>query len=269
MTPGRAVLLVLLLLLTMVACAPRLEQRPVSNGLLPSRSAEAILAPLDQRWQRFEEVRILGRVSVISRQGRLSTRQTFLWRRPSLIRLDTISLFGQPTMTVVADAAQVSIYDPSQGTFLQGPATAANLARFIGLPLAPEDIAPLLTGYIQPSSGTPSPDIRVQTDGGTYLLRFLRPGGGLLQDAWIDPGQWLPTRVVRYNMANLPIVDILYSDFRPVAEGVLLPFQLDIWLLRTETAMRLQFLSVDLNPGLPRAIFQLSPPEGTPIVPLE
>jgi outer membrane lipoprotein-sorting protein len=269
MTCWRDVLLVLSLLLSMVACASRLPQPSVVNGPLPGRSVEAILAPFDRRWQRLEEVRALARVTVTSRQGRLSARQTFLWRRPSLIRLDTISLFGQPTMTVVADATRVSIYDSSQGTFFQGPATAANLARFTGLPLTPEDIAPLLTGDIRPSPGTPSPDIRVQADGGTYLLRFLHPRGGLLQDAWVAPGQWLPTRVVRYGAQTLPIIDILYSDFRPVTEDVLFPFELHIWLRRTETEIRIQFLSVDLNPALPLSIFQLSPPAGTPIVPLE
>jgi outer membrane lipoprotein-sorting protein len=269
MTRRREVLLALLLLLSMMACAPRFHQPPAVDGVLPTRSAEDILAPFDQRWQRLEEVRALARVSVTSQQGRFSTRQTFLWHRPSLIRLDTVSLFGQPTMTVVADATQVSIYDPSQGTFFRGPSSTANLARFIGLPLATEDLAHLLTGYIRPGPGAPIAGIHVQADDGTYLLRFLHPGGGLLQDAWVDPSQWLPTRVVRYGPHTLPVLDILYGDFRILAESIAFPFRLAIWLPRTDTEILIQFLDVDLNPGLPLSVFQLSPPEGTPIVPLE
>lgn len=269
MTRWREVLFALSLLLSMIACAPRLHQPPVADGVLPTRAAEDILAPFDRRWQRLEEVRTLARVSVTSQQGRFSARQTFFWQRPSLIRLDSVSLFGQLTMTVVADATRVSIYDPSQGTFLQGPSTAANLARFIGIPLATEDLAHLLTGYIRPGPEVPITAIHVQTDDRTYLLRFLQPGGGLLQDAWVDPSQWLPTRVVRYGAHTLPVIDILYSDFRVLAESLSFPFQLVIWLPRTDTEIRLQFLSVDLNPGLPRSVFQLLPPEGTPIMPLE
>jgi outer membrane lipoprotein-sorting protein len=36
-----------------------------------------------------------------------------------------------------------------------------------------------------------------------------------------------------------------------------------------ETELRIQFLTVDLNPGLSPSVFHLSPPEGARIVPLE
>jgi outer membrane lipoprotein-sorting protein len=261
--------LILALFLSLSACVPRPSPSPVVDGVPLPRSAEDILAAFDRRWQKLDEIRSLARVTVTSREGRFSTRQTFLWHRPSLLRFDTVSLFGQPTMTVVADATRISVYYPAQGTFFQGIATATNLARFIGLPLAPADIVHLLTGYIRPGAETPITDIRVQADNTAYLLRFLQPGRGLVQDAWVEPGQWLPTRVVRYTAPTLPIIDILYSDFRPLAEDLPFPFQLVIWLPRTDTEIRIQLLSVEFNPGLALTVFQLSPPEGMPISPLE
>jgi outer membrane lipoprotein-sorting protein len=47
------------------------------------------------------------------------------------------------------------------------------------------------------------------------------------------------------------------------------PSQVVVWLPRVETEIRLQFITVDLNPHLPQTVFELSPPEGVQVVPLE
>jgi outer membrane lipoprotein-sorting protein len=265
----RAGSLAFLLLMSIVACATRPMPHESVSRILPTASPESILASFDRRWQFTEDLRALARVSIISAQGRYTTRQTFLWRRPALLRLDTVSLFGQPIMTLVADLAQASIYYPHESLFLQGPATAATMSRFIRLPLDAEDIGPLLMGYIRPSPRQWVSSIYLQPDAGMYLLRFLGSGEGLIQDAWVDPDQWLPRRIVRYTALGVPAVDIAYSDFRPLTETFPFPHALTIWLPRVETEVRIQFLAVDLNPGLSPSLFLLSPPEGARIVPLE
>jgi outer membrane lipoprotein-sorting protein len=261
--------LALLLCMGMVACALRPTPHAPVRLPLSRTSPEAILEPFDRRWQLAEDLRALARVSLTSAQGRYSTRQTFLWQRPALLRLDTVSLFGQPTMTLVADPVRASIYYPQQGTFFEGPATAATLARFIGLPLDAEDVAPLLMGHIRPSPAQEAWTIYLQDDEGLHLLRFVGKGGALIQDVWVDPEQWLPRRVLRYAPHVTPAVDIAYSDFRPLAETFLFPHALAIWLPRVEAEVRIQFLTVDLNPGLSPSVFHLSPPEGVQVVPLE
>jgi outer membrane lipoprotein-sorting protein len=102
-----------------------------------------------------------------------------------------------------------------------------------------------------------------------YLLRFLGSGEGLIQDAWVDPDQWLPRRVVRYIPPDVPAVDVAYSDFRPLTETFPFPYALTIWLPHVETEVRIQFLTVELNSGLSASLFHLSPPEGARIIPLE
>jgi outer membrane lipoprotein-sorting protein len=265
----RAGTLAFLLLAGVAACATRPTPSNLGSRPLPETSAESILVAFDRRWQLTEDLLALARVSVISAQGRYSTRQTFLWRRPALLRLDTVSLFGQPIMTLVADLARASIYYPQESAFLQGPATAATLARFIRLPLDAEEVAPLLMGYIRPSPGQQASTIHLQTDRGMYLLRFLGRDRGLIQDAWVDPDQLLPRRVLHYAPRDVPAIDIAYSDFRPSGETFPFPHALAIWLPRVETEVRIEFLTVDLNPGLSPSVFHLAPPEGVRIVPLE
>jgi hypothetical protein len=150
MTHWRAGVLALLLLVSLGACATPPPSREAGSLPPESIAPETIVAALERRWQSVEDLRALARVAVTSAQGRYSTRQTFFWRRPALVRLDTVGLFGQPTMTLVADLAGASIYYPQQGTFLQGPATAATLARVIGLPLDMEALPPLLLGALGP-----------------------------------------------------------------------------------------------------------------------
>jgi len=168
-------------------------------------------------------------------------------------------------MSLVADAAQVSIYYPAQGTFFHGPPTAATLARVIGLPLDVDEVAPLLMGYIRPSPAQQVSALYLQTDEGMHLLRFVGPGGQLIQDAWVDPDQLLPRRVLRYTPHGTTAVDIAYNDFRPLTEVFPVPHALAIWLPHVEMEVRIQFLTVELNPGLSSAVFQLSPPAGVRI----
>jgi outer membrane lipoprotein-sorting protein len=269
MIRSRVGALSLLLLVGMGACMTR----PVTREPLPHSFAgvtpETILASINQRWQTVEELRALVRTTITSTQGRYSTRQTFLWHRPASVRLDTLSLLGQPTMTLVADPAGASIYYPQQGKFFQGPATATTFARVIGLPLNVEDVAPLLVGSLQLSPTHKVATMHLQSDAGMYLLRFLGAGGQLIQDVWVDPDQMLPQRAIRYTPGNVPAVDIAYSDFRPIGDHVLFPFELVIWVPHIETEVRLQFLTVDRNPGLPPTVFQLSPPAGVQVAPLE
>jgi outer membrane lipoprotein-sorting protein len=264
----RAGVSALLLLVSLGACAVHPPSRETVTVPPESIAPETIVAAFTRRWQSAEGLRALARIAVTSAQGRYSTRQTFFWRRPALIRLDTVGLFGQPTMTLVADPARASIYYPQQGTFLQGPATADTLARVIGLPLDVEDVPPLLMGALGPWLTGPGVTPYLQTDAGVYLLRFLGSDGQLIQDVWVEPEQLLPRRALRYTEHSVPAVDIAYSDFRHVAEGVPFPFELVIWVAELETEVRIQFLTVELNPGLPPSIFQLSPPAGIPVTPL-
>lgn len=234
-----------------------------------SRSAEAILQTFEERWQVVEALRALGRVSYAGSQGRYSTRETLLWQRPALLRLEAVTIFGQPSMVLVADARRASVYYPQQGVFYEGPSTAKHLARFIGLPLEVEDLAYFLAGYIKPAPGQRTTWVHYDTDQGAHLLRFLCDTGGLLQDAWVDPEQLFPVRLIRYNEQGAVAVDITYSDFRPLTEAFPFPFQLAIALPLVQAELRIQFLAVDLNPGLNPSVFRLSPPEGTRTVPFE
>ncbi len=256
-------------LLSLAACAPHPPAREAPGVSAAGRPPEAILQTFEQRWQAVEELRALARVSVTSVQGRYSTRETFMWRRPSALRLDAVDVFGQSAMVLVADDVRASIYYPHQGVFFQGPSTAANLSRFIGLPLDVEDVAHLLAGHIQPGPKHPWAWVDYQWDHGAHLLRFVGAGGELLQDAWVDADQLLPARVIRYTGRGELAVDALYADFQTLTEAFPFPFSLTISLPLAQTELRIRFIKVDLNSGLTPSTFHLSPPEGVRVLPLE
>lgn len=256
-------------LLSLLGCAKPVHRLPPTEANLPPPSPASLLLPLDRHWQLVKVVRAMARLTVTSPQGRHTTRQTFLWQRPTPLRLDIIGILGQPAMTLVADKQRLAVYYPQQGIVVQGPATAANLMRFTGLPLDAEEVAHLLVGDVHPVSSQAEADILVQHDHGAYLVRFLKQSGELFQDVWIEPDQGLASRVVRYTAHASPVVDVSYADFRRLTEDVWFPFQVVVWLPRVETELRLQFLTVDLNPDLPHTVFELSPPTGVRVVPLE
>jgi outer membrane lipoprotein-sorting protein len=265
----RLLVLALMALPSFVGCATAPPASIPTDVILPHRSAEWLLSPLDRQWHTVNSLRAMARLTVTSHQGRFSTRQTFLWQRPSLLRLDVVSILGQPAMALVADAHLAAIYYPQEGIFFQGPATAANLVKFIGLPLDAQDVAHLLTGFVRPTSAQPGARVAVQVDRGAYLVRFLGPRGDLMQDVWIEPSQGLPSRIVRYASPATPVVDVAYTDFRVVGDSLSFPFQVTVWLPGSEAELRVQFLSVDVNPELSPMVFELSPPGGVQVVPFQ
>jgi len=122
-----------------LACTPLTPPRSRVAVPLHAITSDEILHTVDLRWHSVQDVRALARISVRSAKGRYSARETFLWSRPATLRLETLNVAGQPFMALVADPEGVSIYYPHEGVFFQGPSSATNLARFIGLPLDVEE----------------------------------------------------------------------------------------------------------------------------------
>lgn len=121
-------------------CATAPPRQPVADD------ARHALALLDSRWHEFTDLRTLA--DIVLTRGRESQRLTgvLLAKGPDSVRFEALSPFGQPYFLVTVHEGRLTAYDAVKNEALVGPATAATIARVLGLPLDADALVAVLAG---------------------------------------------------------------------------------------------------------------------------
>src|SRR5579883_2643776 len=118
---------------------PRVAVRPAT--------VDELLGAITARRAALASLR--ARAQVRTGLARLWTREAIVVQRPNAVRIDVLSPFGL-TLALGTDGTVLWAYPPAEGTRYEGPATPANLARFLGTPVAVGDLAAILLGLPPP-----------------------------------------------------------------------------------------------------------------------
>jgi hypothetical protein len=107
----------------------------------PLSSAAPVWEHLAARRQALDNLKGLARVRLRGavRDATLDDAVVVL-QGFEAIRLEGIGPVGQPLFLLIADAHQLSFYDPQEGRLLTGAASAENLLRLFGIALAPKTL---------------------------------------------------------------------------------------------------------------------------------
>ena len=131
----------LLLFLFIFGCT-----RPLPPELeLPLRSVSQLHAQLDAVISRYQSLQSSARIEVVTGSESFAASQVLFVQRPAQLRSEILlGPFATPVMSLSADQDQLSVYQPLKGTFAQGSASVANIARFTRLPLRVEDLVGMI-----------------------------------------------------------------------------------------------------------------------------
>lgn len=163
---GRAVWLLVAALV--VGCALRRPARPLRPA-----TAEELLGALAVRRSAITSLR--ARAHVRSRLAAVGTRQAVLVRRPDSVRIDVLHPFGL-LLAVGAQDGHLWAYRPAEATRYQSPATAENVSRLLGAPVAVPDVVDVLLGL--PPARKPAGKLVFATGpDGQYLVTVPFAGG--------------------------------------------------------------------------------------------
>ena len=169
--------------------------RPLPPELpLPSRSESQLLAQLDAVTSRYQSLQSSARIEVVTARETFAASQVLFVQRPAQLRSEILfGPFATPVMSLSADQDQLSVYQPLKGTFAQGSASVANIARFTRMPLRVEDlvgmilVAPPRFPFEQSAvSAVAAGDRLVLVAAGGVEQHFtFDPAGNLLQAAYL------------------------------------------------------------------------------------
>jgi outer membrane lipoprotein-sorting protein len=226
---------------------------------------EALMQAMRADLSKLRALRATG--SVDMRQGgqRIKAHVLYLAERPAWLRFETESFFEQPLSILVSDGERFTIWDLEQGRVVTGRATPANLGRMLPVPLDGAQLGALLLGE-PPWIAYAEVSLSGGAAGRPYLLSL--QNARERQTVEVDAALLRPTRVELVAGDQRRYL-IEYEDWQ-VRDGLAVaPEKLRLEMPADEMHLKIKLKEIEPNPALARTLFQLTPPEGTPLESLD
>jgi len=222
------------------------------RGLRPV-TVEELLGDLAARRAAVTSLRAQARLR--SGLTGLWTREALLVRRPDAVRIDVLSPFGL-ALAVGVRGSILWAYPPAQSTRYEGPASAANLRRFLGAAVEVGDVVDVLLGLPPARVAVGPPALAAHA--GEYRLTLPLAAGA--QTIWFA-GDTLSVRRAEETRDGALALRVGFDDYR---DGF--PHLVEV-AVASGAAARLAYDAVEPNAPVDPALF--APPPAPRVLPLE
>lgn len=203
-----------------------------------------------------------AKLHVDSPQGSGTLSMFVAISRPGLLHLETFDFFNRPVAALTSNQERFGLYQTEGNTWYEGPASPANVSRFLPVVLPSEELVAVMLGQaplIPPERKT----LKLDTKEGVYVLTLYR--GPATQTLQVHT-KYL--RVVRSEVRGVPAYDLAFDNFTDKG-GVLLPREVKLIVERAKTELRVRYSDVTVNAAPDLTLFELTPPEGAKVVPVD
>lgn len=248
----------LIAIVGLLGCPRRIDFGP--RG--PLTDPQEVLALVDQAESRVTSVSAEGQVRFNVPEGQATVGAFASASAPASLQMQINDFFGRPQSVLACDGKRFGLWVAQEGAYYLGPATPANLARFLRVPLTPEEVVGLLLGRAPRIDPGAPWDLAVDRDEGAYRLTT-RSTAGRSQRLWIDP---VTTRPVKSEVVTAAGgYRATFGDLQP-AGGIPFPRRITLESLAGKETLELRASKVTLNEAIDPGQFSPDPPEDiTPI----
>lgn len=241
----------------LVQACPRLPVDFGKDG--EAKSPAELLQRVDLAEQTVVGVKGDGKLTVASPQGKGSVAIFVAVQDPASVHLEQLDFFGKPQGVLVTDGKEFGLYLAEENRYYRGPASAANLARFLPVVLPPEELAALLLGRV-PRMPAEAQELRFDPERGVYVLTLHR--GAATQTLVVQPPSH---RVIASRVVGVRAYDVELGELTAYG-GVTLPKKLILDVPHAKTHLELGYKDVVVNEAPDPSLFDPTPPEGLPVV---
>lgn len=231
--------------LTLLAC----PKRPIDFGKEGEPRSDAdLLARVRAAELSVTSVKGEAKLKAATDRGSGTAGLFVAAKEPSFIHLQALDFFGKPQAQLVTDGAKFGLYDAQAGKYFHGPASAANLRRVLPVVVAPAELAALLLGRVPRPSVDPA--VTFDRERGRWTLQYEK------QRVEVEPPSY---RVV--HSSNGYVVEmgdigerggVTFPGYESLASG--------------GQSMELKWKDIELNVEPEADLFDMTPPEGVPVV---
>ena len=264
---SRALVGAALLAFCLAACGGRQTPPPLDVLTDPVELLEAMLTRLDA----IESTRMRATLEYYGDGGRARVEQAVLARSPDLLRIETLSPFGTSLAVFMSDGETLTFYDLQDQTYMSGPPSPQNIARFVPFWMSASDLVRILFGGPPLDAAVPDTDgytLEWDRREGAYRMALpIHTGGELVLE--VQHGSWTVSGATQFDDEGDQVFELRTGDFRLVeVEGfeTTIPQRLRFIMETEDIDISLDVESIDMNVNLPDQLFQLAPPPGVEVV---
>jgi len=221
---------------------------------------EDIRGRLIDRQKELRDLKSFVQTTVETRDRKRSLRQVLLVRGSQALRVDTLSLLGQPLGVYIFDGQKLKgqrsvLYDTRRNRVFQGIEVREMLGKTLGIQLNLEEYLRVFAGNIPRLETLKMTGGTLNQEGTTYQLTGIDPEDKSRMEIEIDAYTLLPVKVKR-TLRDGKVIHIQWQDYRLI-EGQEFPHRIAIEFPAEKAGLTLVFSEPVLNAGIPDESFKL------------
>ncbi|PTL76122.1 DUF4292 domain-containing protein [Vitiosangium sp. GDMCC 1.1324] len=236
-------------------CPKRIDFGP--NGQITR--AEELFRLTSAAQDRVATLQGDGKLRVESPQGSGTVSVYLAASRPGLLRVEMFDFFNRPIAVLVTDGQRFGLFQAQENKFYQGPATPRNLSRFLPISLPSQELVSIMLGKV-PFIPAERMTLALDSREGLYVLTLHKDS--VTQVLHIHPRYLL---VTRSEVRGAPAYGLEYDHFKERGELVF-PHEVKLVAPTSDTSLGLRYTDITLNESPDLTLFDLSAPEGVPVV---
>ena len=230
-----------------VGCRPP-RPRPPRASILPA--PDALLADIAARRRRITSLRGIAHISYESAQEKVGSRHAVVVAPPDRFRLEVLSPIGAVAV-VTANGQELAVWVRREHRTYRGPATAASVGAYLGVPLRVADVVAVLAGLPPERRATAPATVAFDDAAG---VRVHVPIEGGRQDIWYAGDSTLPVASETTLAGAGQVLRVEFSDYRTIA-GVAVPLAIDMRLDPAERRVRVRYDPPTIDATIPDSVF--------------
>ncbi len=223
---------------------------------------QVLLRALKERSATLHAVSGSGNLGIKTPRGGANAGVNIAAERPAKLRVEVLGFFGNPAVLLATDGVRMEVYHSDDGTFAEGAVTPRALSRVVPVALSAGDLVSLLFGDPPVPTGATA-SVRIDPERRAYALTL--NSGEVSEVVYQEPETLLPVAAVVTGPEGWHAE---LSDYQSYGE-VRLPRHITLTSADEKTELRLVYRKLRVDPVSEAGLFELTPPKGAQIVPLE
>lgn len=224
-------------------------------------SLEDLRQRLIDRQSGLRDLKSFVHTTVETKDRKRSLRQALLVRGPETLRVDTLSLLGQPLGVYIFsgkndEGQQAVLYDPRSNRVFLGIEIREMLGRTLGIELNLEEFVSVFAGNIPRLKALKMIGGALDHEGTVYQLTGIDPADKSRMEIEVDAFTLLPWKFSR-TLRGGKVIRVQWKDYR-TAGGREFPHRIVIEFPAEDARLTLVYTDPVVNAGIPDESFELS-----------
>jgi outer membrane lipoprotein-sorting protein len=220
---------------------------------------DEISQQLTARQDGIRNVKSMVKSAIKTQEKNHNLKQVLLIDGETSLRLDTLSLFGQPVGVLISDPTQILLYDPKSNNLYRDREVWDIMIRTFGTVFDFREYISVFSGKIPRLASLSLKKIRWNSETGNYQITAVDSEHNERLEIEVDTQTVLPVRLVKWK-DDMQVYAVRWDDYQKV-EGHMFPHAITVQRPQSGEELVMRFNSPFINQGVPEGSFQLNVPE--------